>query len=399
MLLARYLSKLFSKEGIILVDSLGQKYICGEVSNKEKPLTLKLLKKDSSWKLLIYPQLYFGEEYMKGNIEIENGSIHDFMNLVLKNIRRGPISTYSTIVNNLMYALQFLTRHNFVSASKRNAEQHYNRGEDIYDWMLDSEHRQYSCALFKDPNESLEQAQTNKLLHIAKKLDLKEGERVLDLGCGWGGAGRFFAKKFGCEVHGISLASNQIDYCNKKARETKLDNLLSYELCDYRNVKGHYKKILNVGFYEHISPKFYSVFWNKIYDLLTDDGICLTHSIFSVNPPSATNPFISKYIFPGGKVPTASQVTKVLEKTGFIISGWESLIHHYNVTLDHFRKRFLENAGKAKKLYGAEFVRLWDYYLSSTSANFKWGDTLVYQIEVVKNFTSIPSKTRDYIYK
>ena len=127
-----------------------------------------------------------------------------------------------------MYVLQFLTRHNFVSASKRNAEKHYNRGEDIYDWMLDSEHRQYSMALFKDPNESLEQAQTNKLLHIAKKLDLKEGERLLDLGCGWGGAGRFFAKKFGCEVHGISLASNQIDYCNKKARETKLDNLISY---------------------------------------------------------------------------------------------------------------------------------------------------------------------------
>ena len=399
MLLARFLSKLFSKEGIVLVDSQDQKYICGEVSNKEKPLTLKLLKKDSSWKLLIYPQLYFGEEYMKGNIEIENGSIHDFMNLALKNIGREKISTNATIINNLRYALQFLTKHNFVNASKRNAEKHYSRGEDIYDWMLDKEHRQYSCALFKDSNESLEQAQTNKLSHIAKKLNLKSGQRVLDIGCGWGGLSRYLAKEIGCEVHAISLASNQIDYCKKKARESKLDNLLSYELCDYRNVQDQYHRIINIGFFEHVSPKFYKTFFKKINNLLTEDGICLTHSIFSVNPPSASNPFISKYIFPGGKVPTASQVTKVLEKTGLIISGWESLIHHYNLTLDHWRKRFIENASKVKKKYGVQFCRLWDYYLSSTSASFLWADLLVYQIEVVKNFTSIPSKTRDYIYK
>jgi len=399
MLLARFLSKLFLQGGVVLVDFQGQKYICGEVLNKEKPLTLKLLKKDLNWKLLIYPQLYLGEEYMKGNIEIENGSIHDFVDLVLKNIGRGKINTYSTIASNLMYALQFLTKHNFANASQRNVQHHYDRGEDIYDWMLDSTHRMYSCALFKNPNESLEQAQTNKLLHIGKKLNLKKGERVLEIGCGWGGAGRFYAKEFGCEVHAITLSSNQFDYCKKKARESKLDNLLSYELCDYRNVKGKYKKCFSIGFYEHISPKFYKTFFNKIKDLLTDDGICLTHTIASVNEPTSTNPFISKYIFPGGKIPTTTQITNAIEKSGLIISGWESLIHHYNLTLNHWRKRFLENASKVKKKYGIEFIRAWDYYLSSTSASFLWGDLLVYQIEVVKNFTSIPSKTRDYIYQ
>ena len=398
MILARFLSKFFSKEGIVLIDSQGQKYICGEITNKEKPLTLKLLKKDLNWKLLLYPELYLGEEYYKGNIKIENGTIHDFLYLTLKNLGRGKVNIYSTILNNLRYAAQFLTEHNFVGKSKLNVEKHYDRGEDIYDWMLDKEHRQYSCAFFKDPNESLEQAQTNKLSLIAKKLNLKEGDRLLDIGCGWGGAGRYFAKEFGCEVYGISLSSNQIDYCKNKARENKLDNLLNYELCDYRNVKGKYKKILNVGFYEHLSPKFYGTFFKKINDLLDDDGICLTHTIASVNKPSPTNPFISKYIFPGGKVPTAAQITEAIEKSGLIISGWDSLIDMYNYTLDSWRKRFLQNADLAKRKYGPEFVRLWDFYLSSCSAAFKYADLLVYQIETIKNFNSLPSRTRDYIY-
>ena len=155
MILARFLSKFFSKEGIVLIDSQGQKYICGEITNKEKPLTLKLLKKDLNWKLLLYPELYLGEEYYKGNIKIENGTIHDFLYLTLKNLGRGKVNIYSTILNNLRYAAQFLTEHNFVGKSKLNVEKHYDRGEDIYDWMVDKEHRQYSCAFFKDPNESL----------------------------------------------------------------------------------------------------------------------------------------------------------------------------------------------------------------------------------------------------
>ncbi len=401
MLLARFLSKLFEKDGIILQDFHGQKYICGEISNKTKPLILKLKTKDLNWKLLVYPELYLGEEYYKGNIEIENGSIYDFLNLSLKNLGRGKINIYSNILSKLNYGFQFLTKYNFIKASKHNAEMHYNRGEDIYDWMLDDEHRQYSCALFKNTNETLEQAQTNKLSHIVKKLNLKPGHRILDIGCGWGGLSRYIAKEVGCEVHGISLASNQINYCKKRARETKLDNLLSYDLCDYREVKGTWDRVVNVGFFEHVSPKFYGTFFKKIYDLLKDnsDSLCLTHSIATTNPPGPSNPFINKYIFKGGKVPSASQITKAIENGGLVISGWESLIDHYNLTLDHWRKRFLDNVDKTKKVYGADFVRLWDFYLSSCSAAFKWSDLLVYQIETVKDFKSVPGRTRDYIYK
>ena len=400
MLLARFLSKLFKKDGIILQDSQGQKYICGEISNKSKPLILKLKTKELNWKLLVYPELYLGEEYYKGNIEIENGSIYDFLNLALKNLGRGKINAYSNILGKLVYGFQFLTKYNFIKNSKHNAEMHYNRGEDLYDWMLDDKHRQYSCALFKNTNETLEQAQTNKLAHIVKKLNIKPGHRVLDIGCGWGGLSRYIAKEVGCEVHGISLASNQIDYCKKKARETKLDNLLSYDLCDYREVKGTWDRIINVGFFEHVSPKFYKVFFKRIHNLLKDnsDSLCLTHTIATTNLPGPSNPFINKYIFNGGKVPTGSQITTAIEQSGLIISGWESLIDHYNLTLDHWRKRFLGNVNKAKKIYGSNFVRLWDFYLSSCSASFKWSDLLVYQIETVKDFKSVPGRTRDYIY-
>ena len=245
----------------------------------------------------------------------------------------------------------------------------------------------------------MEQAQTNKLSHIAKKLDLKPGHRILEIGCGWGGLSRYLSKHTGCQVHGVTLSSNQVAHCKEKARKSKLDNLLSYELCDYRNVTGKYDRLVNIGFLEHVSPKFYKTFFKKVSDLMKDDAICLTQSIASTTPPCAANPFISKHIFSGGKIPTASQLTEAIEQMNLVISGWESLIYHYNLTLDQWRKRFLENAGKAKKKYGNEFVRLWDFYLSSCSAAFKWADLLVYQIEIVKKFPSTPSRTRDYIYQ
>ena len=397
MLLARFLSKLLKKEGIILIDSKGQKYICGDPVNKEKPLTLKLLKSDLNWKLLIYPELYLGEEYYKGNVKIENGSMYDFLDLVFSQLGRNKANIYSTILNNIRYTLQFISQHNFIKASQKNASNHYDRGEDIYDWMLDTEHRQYSCAYFKDVNESLEQAQTNKLDLVLKKLVLKPSDTVLDIGCGWGGLSRYLHKKMGCRVHGISLAPNQIKYCKKKARELHMDNALSYSLCDYRQVTGKWRRIVNVGFLEHLSPKFLSVFFSKVNELLTDDGLCLTHTIASVEPPSPTNPFIGKWIFPGGKVPTASQLTRAIEKSGLIISGFSSLIDHYNLTLEKWRLRFLDNADKAKEKYGEDFVRLWDFYLSSTSSAFR-SNLLVHQIETVKNFNTVPHRTREYIY-
>ena len=398
MLLARLLSKIFKKNGIILIDFQGQKYICGK-PDFQKPLTIKLLKKDLNWKLLLNPDLSFPEAYMRGEIEIENGSLLDFLNMVFENIGRKEINTYGYLLKKIMHSWRFITNYNLPTKSKKNIKHHYDIGEELYDLFLDKKHRQYSCAYFLNENESLEDAQQNKINHIIKKLDLKPGQKVLDIGCGWGGMAFEIARQSQCEVTGISLSENQIKYCNEKAKELKMDNQVNFEICDYRNVKGKFHKIVSVGAFEHFGRKFYKTFFKKVRDILTDDGICLLHTIGSIDPPGPVQPFIQKRIFPGGVVPSLSELVKPIEKTGLILADCETLIHHYDKTLKAWLDRFHKNKEKAKFLYNKDFVRMWEFYLASCSAAFKFRDLVVYQLQLVKNFTSPPSNRRDYIYQ
>ena len=398
MLLARLLSKIYKKDGIILIDFQGQKYICGK-PDLQKPLTLKLLKKDLNWKLVLNPDLNFPEAYIRGEIELENGSLLDFLNMTFKNIGRSEINIYSSILKKLFHTWRFFTNYNLPTKSKKDVQYHYDKGEDLYDLFLDKKHRQYSCAYFKSENESLEEAQQNKLDHIIKKLDLRPGQKVLDVGCGWGGMAFEIARQSQCEVTGISLSENQIEYCNKKAKELKLDNQVHFELCDYRNVKGKFSRIVSVGAFEHFGRKFYKTFFKKMYKIMPDDGIFLLHTIGSVDPPGPVQPFIQKRIFPGGIVPSLSDIVKPIEKTGLIIADSETLIHHYDKTLKAWLDRFLKNKSKAKMLYNKEFIRMWECYLSMCSAAFKFRDLVVYQLQLVKNFTSLPSNRRNYIYQ
>ena len=398
MLLIKLLSKIFKKNGIILIDFQGQKYICGK-PDFQKPLTIKLLKKDLNWKLLLNPDLSFPEAYMRGEIEIENGSLLDLLNMVFENIGRKEINTYGYLLKKIMHSWRFITNYNLPTKSKKNIKHHYDIGEELYDLFLDKKHRQYSCAYFLNENESLEDAQQNKINHIIKKLDLKPGQKILDIGCGWGGMAFEIARQSQCEVTGISLSENQIKYCNEKAKELKMDNQVNFEICDYRNVKGKFHKIVSVGAFEHFGRKFYKTFFKKINDILTDDGICLLHTIGSIDPPGPVQPFIQKRIFPGGVVPSLSELVKPIEKTGLILADCETLIHHYDKTLKAWLDRFLKNKEKAKFLYNKDFVRMWEFYLASCSAAFKFRDLVVYQLQLVKNFTSPPSNRRDYIYQ
>tara|TARA_B100000686_G_scaffold310330_1_gene353037 strand:- start:1161 stop:2357 length:1197 start_codon:yes stop_codon:yes gene_type:complete len=398
MLLIKLLSKIFKKNGIILIDFQGQKYICGK-PDFQKPLTIKLLKKDLNWKLLLNPDLSFPEAYMRGEIEIENGSLLDLLNMVFENIGRKEINTYGYLLKKIMHSWRFITNYNLPTKSKKNIKHHYDIGEELYDLFLDKKHRQYSCAYFLNENESLEDAQQNKINHIIKKLDLKPGQKILDIGCGWGGMAFEIARQSQCEVTGISLSENQIKYCNEKAKELKMDNQVNFEICDYRNVKGKFHKIVSVGAFEHFGRKFYKTFFKKINDILTDDGICLLHTIGSIDPPGPVQPFIQKRIFPGGVVPSLSELVKPIEKTGLILADCETLIHHYDKTLKAWLDRFHKNKEKAKFLYNKDFVRMWEFYLASCSAAFKFRDLVVYQLQLVKNFTSPPSNRRDYIYQ
>jgi len=403
MLLAKLLSKIFSKKnGIILIDSEGQKYICG-TPNLNNPLTLKLLKKELNWKLVLNPELNFPEAYMRGEIEFENGSLLDFLNMAFENIGHGEINISGYIVKKILHAWRFITNYNLPGRSKFNAQSHYDiggaKGESLYDLFLDKKHRQYSCAYFKKDDESLEDAQQNKLNHIIRKLDIKSGQRVLDIGCGWGGMVYEIARQSQCEVTGISLSENQINYCKKKAKEFKLDNQVNFELCDYREVKGKYQRLVSVGAFEHIGKKFYKTFFKKVHNIMTDNGICLLHTIGTVNSPGPTQPFIQKRIFPGGIIPSLSDLISPIEKTGLILADCETLIHHYDKTLKAWLDRFLKNKEKAKFLYNKEFVRMWEFYLASCSAGFKFRDLVVYQLQLVKSFTALPSNRRNYIYQ
>ena len=403
MLFARLLSKIFNKKnGIVLIDSEGQKYICG-TPNLNNPLTLKLLKKELNWKLVLNPELNFPEAYMRGEIEFENGSLLDFLNMAFENIGHGEINISGYIVKKILHAWRFITNYNLPGRSKFNAQSHYDiggaKGESLYDLFLDKKHRQYSCAYFKKDDESLEDAQQNKLNHIIRKLDIKSGQRVLDIGCGWGGMVYEIARQSQCEVTGISLSENQINYCKKKAKEFKLDNQVNFELCDYREVKGKYQRLVSVGAFEHIGKKFYKTFFKKVHNIMTDNGICLLHTIGTVNSPGPTQPFIQKRIFPGGIIPSLSDLISPIEKTGLILADCETLIHHYDKTLKAWLDRFLKNKEKAKFLYNKEFVRMWEFYLASCSAGFKFRDLVVYQLQLVKSFTALPSNRRNYIYQ
>ena len=398
MLLARLFSKIFKKKGgIVLIDSEGQKYICGN-PDLEKPITLKLLKKDLNWKIVINPHLNFPDAYMRGEILIENSSLYDFLNLLFENLGRKEINIYGYIIRKILHTWRFLTNYNLPGKSKKNVKYHYDIGEELYDLFLDKKHRQYSCAYFKKKNESLENAQQNKIDHIIRKLNLKPGQKVLDIGCGWGGMAFEIARQSQCEVTGISLSENQINYCKKKAKDLNMDNQVHFELCDYRKVDKKFEKIVSVGAFEHFGKKFYKTFFKKIENIMTDDGICLLHTIGSVDEPGPAQSWIQKRIFPGGIIPSLSEMIGPIEKTGLIVSDCETLIHHYDKTLKTWLDRFLENRRRAKDLYDEQFVRMWEFYLASTSNAFKFRDLVVYQLQLVKNFTAIPNNRRDYIY-
>ena len=396
MQLARFLNKLFKEGGLVLIDANSKKYVIGN-PKKENPLTLKLLDKSLHYKLLFYPDLYFGEAYSNGSLTIENGTLTEFLNMALQNIGRKETNFFSEFLNKIRGSYRYLTNFNFIKKSKMNIARHYDISDDLYDLFLDSK-RQYSCAYFKNENDSLETAQNNKINHIIKKLNLKPNQKVLDIGSGWGSLAIEIAKKTQCQVLGITLSESQFEYSKKKAKEMNMGNQVEFRLCDYREVKEKFDRIVSIGMFEHVGRKFYRIFFNKIQTILKDDGIALLHTIGSVNPPRQPQPWITRYIFPGGYTPSLSQVTVPVEKSGLILTDLEILRMHYSHTLRHWKERFIKNKDKAIKMFDEKFFRMWEFYLTSCETAFRWGDQVVFQLQLTKELHTAPS-TRDYIYQ
>ena len=395
MQLARFLNKLVKHDGFILIDANSKKYVIGN-PKKEKPITLKLLDKKLHYKLLLYPDLYMGEAYTDGTLIIENGSLTEFLEIAMKNLGRNEINIFGQIVKKIRGTYRYLTNFNLAKKSKLNVAHHYDISDDLYDLFLDPK-RQYSCGYFKDPNDSLETAQDNKIDHLIKKLNLKPNQKVLDIGSGWGSLAIEIAKKTKCEVTGITLSENQYKYSLDKAKKNNLENQVQFKLADYRSLNEKFDRIISVGMFEHVGRKFYNTFFKQVNNLLNDDGLAVIHTIGSVNPPRDPQPWITKYIFPGGYTPSMSEITGPIEKSGLIISDIEVLRQHYFHTLRNWKERCIKNKSKILEMFDEKFFRMWEFYLTSCELSFKWGDQVVFQFQMTKDLTTAPT-TRDYIY-
>ncbi len=391
----KFYNKFIKEDGFVLIDANANKNIIGK-PQKENPITIRLLDKKLNYKLLLLPELYFGEAYTNGSIKIENGNLTEFLNIIFKNFGRGELTNLSYIINKIRGTYRYLTNFNFISKSKKNVAHHYDLSEKLYDLFLD-EKRQYSCAYFKNDNDSLETAQNNKIQHIIKKLNLKPNQKVLDIGSGWGSLAIEIAKNSKCEVLGITLSENQLEYSNKKAKELNLENQVSFKMMDYRELNETFDRIVSVGMLEHVGRKFYKKYFKTISKLLDKNGVALIHTIGSVNSPRDPHPWITKYIFPGGYTPSLSEVIKPIENSGLVISDMEVLRMHYSHTLRHWKERFLSKKDQVLDTFDEKFFRMWEFYLTGCEMAFKWGDQVVFQFQLTKNYTAVPN-TRDYIY-
>ncbi len=395
MKLKGFLNNLFKNDGFILVDANSREHVIGK-PKKINPIKIRLLDKSLHYKLLLLPDLYFGEAYAEGSLVIENGDLTEFLEIALKNIGRGETNSFSKIIKKIRGTYRYLTNFNLISKSKSNVAHHYDISEKLYDLFLD-EKRQYSCAYFKNDKDSLETAQNNKIEHIIKKLNLKPNQKILDIGSGWGTLAIEIAKKSQCEVLGITLSENQLAYSNKKVKELNLENQVRFKLLDYRELNEKFDRIVSVGMFEHVGRKFYNSYFKSVSNLLKEDGVALIHTIGSIDAPRDPHPWITKYIFPGGYTPSLSEVVAPIERSGLIINDLEVLRMHYSHTLRHWKERFLNKKEEVLVMFDEKFFRMWEFYLAGCEMAFKWGDQVVFQFQLTKKITSTPN-TRDYIY-
>ena len=358
------------------------------------PIKIRTTKEFSDIKVLLNPSIQFGESYMNGSLIIDEGRIHDLLKLLFTNSKVDVDHWIMHLSKNIRFILNKFSVGNYLSKSKNNVAHHYDLSDRLYELFLDQD-RQYSCAYFNSPNDTLDQAQTNKKELIAKKLLLEKDQKVLDIGCGWGGMAAYLSNRSDVNVKGITLSEEQIEYAKKRKIEHCLDNV-EYELQDYRKVNEEYDRVVSVGMFEHVGTNHYQEFFNKVYDLLNDTGVALIHTIGRLSEPSTNDPWIEKYIFPGGYIPALSETVSKIEKSGLSMTDIQILKFHYAETLKRWRYNFYDNIEKVKEIYDEKFCRMWDFYLSSSQASFEESTLVVFQLQLSKNKKTVPDK-RDYL--
>jgi cyclopropane-fatty-acyl-phospholipid synthase len=358
------------------------------------PVAVRFTTAKAQLGVLVDPELKLGEAYMDGTLVVERGTIADVLAVLLRQDRiEGP--NWALPPRVLRYLFRRLQQLNLRSRSRRNVAHHYDLDGRLYSLFLDGD-QQYSCAYFDSPDASLDDAQLAKKRHLAAKLLVKPGARVLDIGCGWGGLALYLAETARAQVTGITLSQEQFQRAQNRALERGRTRDATFRLIDYRDIGGHFDRIVSVGMFEHVGVGFYDTYFGKCANLLADDGIMLLHSIGRSGPPGITNPWIAKYIFPGGYIPALSEVLPAIEHAKLIVTDVEVLQLHYAETLKAWRERFLAHRDEVVRLYDQRFVRMWEFYLACSEMAFREGDMVVFQIQIAKRKGLTPA-TRDYI--
>jgi cyclopropane-fatty-acyl-phospholipid synthase len=380
------LTKLITSKSI-LIQFEGRDHL---VDNSTEALILKINRKKFLIKLFYAPSFVLAEGYMDKDYELPNSSFYEFSELLIDNYNLYLEKFSRTFFSKIFLIINPLFQLNFSKISKSNVASHYDLSDKLYDLFLDKT-RQYSCAYFETEKDSLYQAQINKMDRLADKLHLKKGDKVLDIGCGWGSLSRHFSSEYNCNVKGISLSEEQISYCLKKQKSSKNSKDLEYSLQDYRNENNFYDKIVSVGMFEHVGKPFYNTYFKKIDDLLSEDGIAVMHTIGNIRTPKLTPAFIRKYIFPGGYIPSLSEIMPAVEKSGLIISDVEVLRLHYADTLRNWYKNFKKAEKQVLDLYDERFIRMWESYLNLSELSFRKGDNVVFQLVLTKKRDTFPT--------
>ena len=395
-LFRKFIDDMIVKGDLTVTSWNGDEFRFGDASGP--PIHIRFRTRAAETGALLDPTLKVGESYMNGDLEFRSGTVYDFVKLIFTNTHK-PVATSSAwlkLVNQSRRTLSLFSRGNGVFRSRSNAKHHYDLSGDLYELFLD-EDKQYSCAYFQSADMDLEQAQLAKKRHIAAKLLIDhEDLSVLDIGSGWGGLGLYLARYLNASVTGVTLSDEQFGVSKRRAADEQLEARVDFLLEDYRNLNQRFDRIVSVGMFEHVGLKNYPTFFAKSAELLSDDGVMLLHTIGQSDDPTPTNPFIAKYIFPGGYIPSLSEIVPHVEKAGFIVTDIEVLRLHYAETLKAWRERFVARWDEAKALYDERFCRMWEFYLAVSESAFRWQRLVVFQIQLTKKVDAVPV-TRDYI--
>jgi len=393
MLLAAVLPRVIRIGRLTVIDAAGRTHVFKGLPGPSA--TVRLHDPKLHWKLLLNPRLLVPEAYMDGTLTIEEGSLYDFLDVLTKNEAALANRLLIQVEDALRRVVRYIHQYNPVARSRRNAAHHYDLSDQLYELFLDRD-RQYSCAYFQSPQDDLDTAQASKKGHLAAKLLLRPGQKVLDIGSGWGGLALYLASECGADVTGLTLSQEQLKVAQRRAAAAGLADRVRFHLRDYREEQGQYDRIVSVGMFEHVGVDHYGAFFDKLASLLKPDGVALLHSIGRMDGPAATNPWLRKYIFPGGYCPALSEVVPVAEKKRLWITDIEILRLHYAETLRQWRARFQQNREQIRALYDERFCRMWETYLVGAELSFRNGGMLVFQMQLAKAVDTVPL-TRDYI--